>query len=194
MIKDLKDIVDLSYKFAEIERDMLYPNRERPENDAEHTFQLALVAWHIMEKDKLPLDQETVFKIALAHDLVEVHAGDVPLWGKNGHDEKDSREKEAISVLERDFPKNKEMIDAIREYKERKSDEAIFVYAVDKLVPFIQQLNTGGAIWKKHGVTLEMVLDKLGEHSKLCPALTKYFEEGIEYFKENRERYLGNNL
>jgi len=168
MNKDLQKIIKLSYSFSGVERDMFYPESDRPENDSEHSFQLALVAWHIIEKDELPLNKEKVFKIALAHDLVEIHAGDVPLWGKNGHDEKVENEAKAVKTLEADFPENKDLIQSILEYKGRSNPEARFVHALDKLLPFINQINTEGRIWKKHGITL-IRTPQSGHEIKTCP-------------------------
>jgi putative hydrolase of HD superfamily len=189
MKDDLNKIISLSYKFTAIDRDMFYPNSDRPENDAEHTFQLALVAWHIIEKDNLPLNKEKVFKICLAHDLVEVYSGDVPLWGKEGHDEKIEKEKLAIEKLKEEFSENKELIEAILEYKEKEIEEGKFVNALDKLLPFMNQLNTEGKVWKNHNVTLEQVMEKLEKHSKISTHLTKYFDEGFVFLNENRDKY-----
>jgi putative hydrolase of HD superfamily len=189
MKDDLNKIISLSYKFAGIDRDMFYPNSDKPENDAEHTFQLALVAWQIIEKDNLPLNKEKVFKICLAHDLVEVHSGDVPLWAKTGHDEKIEKERLAVEKLKEEFSENKELIEAILEYKAKESEEGKFVNALDKLLPFINQLNTEGRVWKNHNVTLEQVMEKLEKHSKISAHLNKYFDERLDFLKENKDKY-----
>jgi putative hydrolase of HD superfamily len=188
MNPDLQQILKMSYSFSEIERDMYYPGRERPENDSEHSFQLAMLGWRIIEKDKLKLDALKVLKLCLAHDLVELHAGDVPLWGKEGHEEKRARELKALEILKSES-KYSDITDAISEYKERKTEEAKFAYGLDKLLPFLNQLNTEGKVWKAHGVTIERALERLEEQSKSCDHLTKYFDEAILYLKENRKRF-----
>ena len=188
----LQSILELSYSFSAIDRDIYYPGRNKPENDVEHSYQLAFMAWHIIETDKLLLDQAKVFKLCLAHDLVEIYAGDVPLWGKEGHDEKDTREKEALQVLKSKFSDRKEMTDAIVEYKERKTEEAKFVYGLDKLLPFLTQLNTEGRIWKAHDISLERALGKLEVHVQASAYLEKYFLESMEFMKGNKERFFNN--
>ncbi len=189
MEDELNEFIKTTYKFRDIDRDMLYPNKIIPENDAEHVCQLLLVAWFIIDKDGLPLNKEKVFKIALAHDLVEIHAGDVPLWGKNGHDKKVELEKQAVEILDKELPKNREIIDSIKEYKSRGSEEAIFVHALDKLLPFMNQLNIEGAIWKKHSISLEQTLNVLDKQKTFCPYLQKYFESRIEFLKNNEDLY-----
>lgn len=62
----LHNIFDLTHKFADIERDMYYPDPLRKENDAEHAFQLALIAWYIIDSNKITLDQNKIFKLCLA--------------------------------------------------------------------------------------------------------------------------------
>lgn len=195
MNPDLEKILSLSYSYANIERDMYYPERPRPENDAEHSFQLALLAWHIIELDKLKLDSLKIFKLCLAHDLVEIYSGDVPLWGNTGHTEKAEREAKSLEKLKDIFspPLNEnpvpDLTDAIAEYKERKTDEAKFVYGLDKLLPFLNQLHIEGKVWKMHSITLNQALAKLKVHAQASEHLTKYFKEAIGYMKENEGKY-----
>jgi putative hydrolase of HD superfamily len=186
----LKKLLDFSYSYAAIDRDLKYPNRERMENDAEHSYQLCLLAWAIIEMDKLSLDSSKVFKLCIAHDLVEVYSGDVPLWGKNGHDEKIEREAQALQIIKERFNETSEIASVISEYKERTTEEARFVYGLDKLLPLLNQLQTNGIIWKNHHVTKEQVLEKLYTYAKASEYLKKYFDEAIEYFKENSDTLL----
>lgn len=187
-------MIEMSYDFSQIERDMYFPGRERPENDAEHTFQLVLACWHIINADKLPLNKEKVFKIAIAHDLVELYAGDVPLWGKDGHNTKDAKEKTALQIIKKVLPTDTDMTDAIAEYKESRSDEALFVRGVDKLLPFMNQLHIEGRVWKDHNLGIETVLKKLDEQMKISPYLEKYFQEGITHMKENEKKYFNKEI
>lgn len=48
----------------------------RRENDAEHSWHLAMMALILEEYAAEKVDIERVLKIALVHDLVEVYAGD----------------------------------------------------------------------------------------------------------------------
>ncbi len=171
-------------------RDLTYPHRERVENDAEHSYQLCLLAWAIIEMDKLPLDSSKVFKLCIAHDLVEVYSGDVPLWGKTGHTEKAEREARALLTIKEKFNETHEIASVISEYKERATEEAKFVYGLDKLLPFLNQLQTNGLIWKSHKVTKEQVLEKTYIFAEVSGHLKKYLAEAIEYFKENSDNLL----
>ncbi len=189
MNPDLEKLIELSYSFRAVDRDIYYPGQEKAENDAEHAYQLTLLAWHVMELDGLKLDQAKVFKLCLAHDLVEVHSGDVPLWGKAGHDEKAERELAALNTLKESFGKTPELAEAIAEYKARETDEAKFVYGLDKLIPFLNQLKTEGRIWKAHDVTLDQAVAKLEAQGKASEYLTKYFDEALAHLKANESTY-----
>ncbi|MCF7865427.1 MAG: HD domain-containing protein [Candidatus Pacebacteria bacterium] len=195
MPPDLKFIIDLTHKYRAIDRDMYYPNSNKAENDAEHTFQLVLVAWHIIETNKIPLNQEKVFKLCLSHDLVEIHSGDVPLWGSSSksHDEKSEREQKALLKLKEDFSPNTEIVSSIEEYKARTSDEAKFVYALDKLIPYTNQVFIEGKVWKNHGVTLQQVVDIHLKHALVSPYLSQYFYTIVDLLKKDPERYFGRN-
>lgn len=170
---------------------MYYPDPLRKENDAEHAFQLALIAWYIVDSNKIPLDQNKIFKLCLAHDLVEVYAGDTPLWGTTGHDDKVAREKEALKIISEKFNEVPDMAKVISEYKERITDEAKFVYALDKLLPFTNQIFTNGRVWKERNAPLEKVLEFHQRQREISPHLTKYFDELLKVIEENKGEYFG---
>lgn len=196
MPPDLKLIIDLTHKYRAIDRDMYYLGGERAENDAEHSFQLALVAWHIIETKKLSLDQARVFKLCLAHDLVEIYSGDVPLWGSTEtmHTGKAEREHQALLKIKGEFAPNNEIATAIEEYKARTTDEAKFVYALDKLLPYTNQVFIEGKVWKNHGIKLQQVVDIHLKHALVSPHLSQYFYDIIELLKKDPERYFGINF
>lgn len=193
MPPDLQFIIDLTHKYRGIDRDMYYPNSDRVENDAEHTFQIALVAWHIIETKKLSLDQTKVFKLCLAHDLVEIYSGDVPLWGSSQtmYNEKTEREHQALLKLKDKFAPNTEITNAIEEYKVRTTEEAKFVYALDKLIPYTNQIFIEGKVWKNHGIQLQQVIDIHLKHALVSPHLSQYFYDIIELLKKDTEKYFG---
>jgi putative hydrolase of HD superfamily len=179
----------MSYSYAGIERDIIYPNRERKENDAEHSYQLALLAWHIIETDRLDLDIAKVFKLCIAHDLVEIYSGDVPLWGPSGHAEKDEKERKAIDTIKSNPIMIRSIPSAIEEYKARETREAKFAAGLDKLLPLLNQLATGGVVWKYRKVSLPRALEVLEKQAQISSYLLEYFTEAIEELKANSAKY-----
>ena len=95
-LEQLIDFINFTHEFREVVRIARSPNNKRFENDAEHSYQLAMVAWFLIEQDKLKLKKELCFMYALAHDLVEIYAGDTYIFDKDNALSKQKREKEAL--------------------------------------------------------------------------------------------------
>ncbi len=131
----LAGLVRLTHRFQQIRRTNLAADGDR-ENDAEHSYQLALVAWYLNHLLKLGFDIGKLVSYALMHDLAEVYAGDVdPYYSSQAEiNAKEKKEREAIRTLESGFP---ELAGTIRQYEDRKDKESKFVYALDKLLVFL---------------------------------------------------------
>lgn len=136
MLKDILQFTAFLQQFREVERIVYYPGSDRKENDAEHSFQLALVAWYIIDKKQLQLDVGKVLKYSLVHDLVEVYAGDTlpfdtkSIWVRTKHE----REQEALQKIKQWFL-DVSLRQRIEAYEKRADEEARFVYALDKIIP-----------------------------------------------------------
>lgn len=185
-IESLSQIVALTHQFQKIQRIIHIVGENRFENDAEHSFQLAFIAWYLIEKESLPLDKEKVLTYALCHDIAEVYAGDVSFYRTKKEDkEKVSREKEAIKKLTKKYPYFPALTDTIHAYEAKKDDESNFIYALDKLLPIINIKLDGGRTWHSHNITLEKLYE--GKISKVAynPIIEKYFILLIELLKKN---------
>jgi putative hydrolase of HD superfamily len=190
-LQDILKFTEFTQEFRRIERAIRLLKENRDENDAEHSFQLALVGWYIISSHKFKLDVSKVIKYALVHDLVEVYAGDTPLHQatQEMHDNKHTREQEAYERIKKEFPAFPEMHVLIKEYEERTTEESKFVYALDKLLPDLIMYLDEGHAWKFRGVTLNMVVEKKVEKMKVYPELKKYFDELIEIMRKDEKRY-----
>src|ERR1044072_789144 len=103
-IRRLIDIHKLLIQFQAIQRHNHYPLTHQAENDVEHTYNLTMTAWFVAQYFP-KLDRDKVIRLSLAHDLVEIHAGDTNIYA---HAEelatKKSREAAAFKQLEKDWP------------------------------------------------------------------------------------------
>ncbi len=179
MDKRLKRILafsDILHRYQTVERILPIPYVNRLETDVEHSYVLTMLAWYIMETEKLPLDHGKVLKYALAHDLIEVYAGDTATVGKQENKKsvatKKRREKAAQEKLKRIVPEFKELHAFIEGYEHRKDPEARFVYALDKIAPqFVTTLykDKGRALYKKRRITLQILDDYKKEKVKNHP-------------------------
>jgi len=132
------------------------PNEKENRNAAEHTFELALLAWYIVSSQKLDLDLEKVLSYALAHDLIEAYSGDTYAFDTESQKTKAAREAAALARIESEFPEFEELTETIHAYEAREDKESKFVYALDKLIdPLNAGMETEQSIWKDLNVSYD---------------------------------------
>ncbi|WP_297432946.1 HD domain-containing protein [uncultured Cetobacterium sp.] len=176
-------------KVKDIFRQSLVVNGKREENDAEHSWHMALVALTIKEYFQGEVDLEKSLKMILIHDLVEIYAGDTPAFGEVRPDKADDELKAAVklfSLLPDD--QKEEFLNLWTEFEECESNEAKFANVCDRYQGFMQNLTSDGHTWKKFNAPMERVL-KRAEVIKIyvpelyekvmLPEFLKYQERGI---------------
>lgn len=176
-------------KVKDIFRQSLVVNGKREENDAEHSWHMALVALTIKEYFQGEVDLERSLKMILIHDLVEIYAGDTPAFGEVRPDKADDELKAAVklfSLLPDD--QKEEFLNLWTEFEECESNEAKFANVCDRYQGFMQNLTSDGHTWKKFNAPMERVL-KRAEVIKIyvpelyekvmLPEFLKYQERGI---------------
>lgn len=159
---------------------MVYRRGEdRLENDAEHSYQLAMTAWYLNNSEQLKLDTGLLLGYALVHDLVEVHAGDTYAYTRDAgeRESKEAREAAAAEQIAADFPEFPELHELLRRYEERADREARFIYALDKLLPILNIYQDSGRSWHREGVTLQMIRDYKTSKVAVSPEVEPYFQE-----------------
>ncbi|MDZ7744608.1 MAG: HD domain-containing protein [Candidatus Saccharibacteria bacterium] len=161
-IDRIAELQQLIADFACIERVLNLADKNRPENDVDHSYGLALTVWFLAPKLAPELSQEKVLKYALAHDIVELHAGDTFVFAPEDQlSTKNDREDKALKQLAKEWPDFPELIDYARGYKDKRDEEAKFVYAVDKILPpILINLGEKSDYWRKHKITKQMHNDK----------------------------------
>ncbi len=179
-------------KLKEIVRQTYISSAERKETDAEHAWHFAIMAVLLAEYANEPVDVMKVVKMALIHDLVEIDAGDTYLYDEEGAKTKADRENKAADRLFHMLPEDQgEEFDSIwREFEERKTPEARFAAALDRLQPVMLNDATNGKAWEEHGITEEQVRSH-NEHVKkdslaIWEYLEKIFDKNIEKGKIQR--------
>lgn len=189
ILGDVLQFTKLLNKFQEIERVIYLPGRDRRENDGEHSYQLAMLAWYISDKSSIDLDKDLVIKYALIHDLVEVYAGDTYIYSQNqnDHESKYEREEKARIRIEEEFPDFKDLHALILMYETREDKESRFVYVLDKIHPVLQLYLDEGRCWKEEKVTLQMLLDKKKDKIALAEELRPLWNELEEILIHNEK-------
>ncbi len=131
----------------------------RKENDAEHSFSLALFTAILAEYANEPIDVFKTMKMVLVHDIVEIDAGDTYCYDDEGAKTKADRERNAADRLFGLLPQEqeKEFRGLWEEFEERKTPEARFAAVMDRIQPLLLNLSRDGLSWKEHGIHLPQV-------------------------------------
>lgn len=188
-IERLIDFVRFSHEVRNVKRAMVFEDNYR-ENDMEHQYQLALVSWFLIENDNLNLDKRKVIALAIIHDTLEAYAGDtIAFADKKTLVSKAEKEATAVQKLKETWPTFSSLHELIDEYEARQTPEAKFVYAMDKLLPIINNYLFDGKAWKNHKVTLEKMKSiKTGEIDA-NEDVNEYYEELLKILEQRPELF-----
>lgn len=134
-------------------------NHGRNENDAEHAWHMAIMAYLLKEYSNEEVDISKVMIMCLIHDIVEIDAGDTYCYDEEAKKTQKAREEAAkeriFSLLPEDQKAN--LTALFDEFEEGKTAEAKFAHAMDNLQPLTLNNSNGGSDWKEHGVGAKAV-------------------------------------
>ncbi len=122
----------------------------RQESSADHSWMLGLIAMTLIDHLSVKVDKTKVFKMIIVHDLAEAVTGDIPAFEVSDRKtNKKQTELAAMQHLVRKLPERvaDDFLSLWHEYEERKTPEAQFVQAVDKLESTMQHNNSDLAHW-----------------------------------------------
>lgn len=137
-------------------------NSDRNENDAEHSWHLALMATVLAGHANFPVDLLRVIKMLLIHDIVEIDAGDTFIYDTQKNHSNTDEERKAANRIFGLLPDDQasELIEIWEEFEEGKTNEAKFARAMDRLEPLLQNTSNNGGTWNEFGVNYEKVYAK----------------------------------
>lgn len=143
---------------------------DRRENDAEHSWHLAMMVPLLAEYADRPIDVGHTVQLVLVHDLVEVYAGDTPLYDAAARAGQEAREQAAADRLFALLPTDQgTRLRALwDEFEARATPEAMFAKALDRLQPVLLNWMAAGGTWRTYGATAAEVLHRtsaIGEAS-----------------------------
>ncbi len=152
----------------------------RRENDAEHSWHLAMLAMILEEYSAVKVDIERVLKITLVHDLVEVYAGDTFAYDVKGNEDKLDREVEAANKLfgMLDPVQGAEIRALWDEFEAKETAESRYANAVDRLQPLLLNYMTNGHTWKMGDVHAPQIYKRMDIIRTATPELW-HIVEGI---------------
>ena len=156
---------------------------DRYENAAEHSWQVCLLALLLAKESPKQINIARVVEILLIHDIPEIDAGDQIVYQNHSH-ERLMEERKAAERIFGLLPKAQSSwcLERWEEYEARESDEAIFAYAIDRLMPVLQNLNNSGQSWIENKVSLEKVLKVNAAIGSALPSVWADVESRIKGF------------
>ncbi|MEG0913828.1 MAG: HD domain-containing protein [Oscillospiraceae bacterium] len=182
--KQLRFIVEID-KMKNIFRKTLIIDGTRRENDAEHSWHIAVMAILLSEycKDK-SVDVMRAVKMALVHDLIEIYAGDTFAYDEAGNSTKEDRERDAADRLYALLPQEQgaELRALWEEFDAEITPDARYAAAMDHLQPFIHNYMTDGHTWREGKVTAAQVCKRMEIVRTETPELWGFVERVIEEY------------
>ncbi|KAM3099503.1 HD domain-containing protein [Phormidesmis sp. 146-12] len=177
----LRFIVEID-KLKHVLRQTSLIDKSRRENDAEHSWHLAMMAIVLSEYAAQTVDLVRVLKMVLIHDLVEIDAGDTFCYDEQGTETQADRERQAADRIFGllPFDQTTELRSLWEEFEAKQTSDAQFAAALDRIQPVLHNYYTQGGTWKKAGVTIEKVRKRIAPIAKGAPILAQFVDELIQ--------------
>lgn len=155
---------------------------KRRENDAEHSFHLALFAMTLAEHANVPVDVLKVMKMVLIHDIVEIDAGDTYCYDNKGYETKREREERAADRLFGILPEDqeKEYRALWEEFERMDTAESRFAAALDRMQPMLLNAAREGVSWREHNVCYDRVRERNKHIADGSTDLWEYMEKVLD--------------
>ena len=137
----------------------------RNENDAEHAWHMAIMAYLLREYANEEVDIGRVMLMCLIHDIVEIDAGDTYAYDEEGlatqKEREDAAKERIFSLLPED--QKQELMALFDEFEDNQTPESRYAHAMDNLQPLLLNNANGGGDWREHRVTAAQVYGRQGK-------------------------------
>jgi putative hydrolase of HD superfamily len=166
-------------------------DNSRYENSAEHSWHLTLYALVLADQAGPDVDINRVIKMLILHDLVEIDAGDNPIFGNHDTRKMEAQEQGAADRIFGLLPNN--LRDDLRviweEFEAAQTPSAQFAKSLDRFQPPMQNLQSGGGSWIDFDVSEQMIADRVGSKIAIgAPALWDFARQKISAFFVGRPK------
>ena len=178
--QQLKFVAEID-KMTQIFRRTMLIDGSRRENDAEHSWHIAVMALLFSDYVKEKPDLGRVVKMLVVHDLVEIYAGDTFAFDVEANKSKEENEIAAADKLFSQLPEEqgKEIRSLWEEFDEMKTPDSIYANCMDRVQPFLHNTLTEGATWVEGGVAKSQVEKRLAVVKENMPELWNWLEINI---------------
>jgi len=184
---DVKDVTHFLLELdalKRVNRRSYVTGTTRLENSAEHSWHLAMACWSIAEQFELDVNHEKLLKLALVHDLGEIDAGDTFLYASS---RSTAHVEERAGIARLQAERGNGIADLSEVWEEQEtgsSKETQLLKVIDRLLPFLLNLNTEGKTWIELGVTRSQVSGAHAFIKDSFPPIHDWLSKNIEYATE----------
>lgn len=168
-------------KVKNIFRQTYLADGKRKENDAEHSWHIALMA--VILKEYAPqADTARVMTMVLLHDLVEIDAGDTYAYDSQGAKTKQAREEAAARRIFGILPEDQGrwFRELWEEFEEYRSPDAEYAHMLDNFQPILLNDAAGGKSWAEHGVMKSQIYKRNEKIQGTSEHIWEYMQEVVE--------------
>ncbi len=166
----------------EIIRQTYLSDGSRKETDAEHAWHLAMMCMVLSEYANEPIDVPRTIMMLLAHDLVEIDAGDTYAYDTEGNATKRQREEKAAERIYGMLPE--EQGNTLRmlweEFEAMETPEAKFANTMDKIQPVLLTDQAKGKSWREHQVRMSQIMERNARTHEGSEVLWDYIRNVLE--------------
>lgn len=181
-IKRQMDFLREIDKLKTIGRQNYLADGSRKEDDAEHSWHLALCALVLQEYMPDPVNVSRTVELVLVHDLVEIWAGDAYAYDIQAQAAQHEKEVKAAEKLFGMLPEDQRTYfqELWEEFEGCKTAEARFARVMDNCQPLLLNDASGGKSWREHGISQEQVYRRNEQVRRWAPEIWAYMESLIQ--------------
>lgn len=165
----------------QIGRQTYLKDASRKENDAEHSWHLAMMALVMSEYANENIDVLRVISMVLIHDVVELDAGDTYAYDSVANTTKREREVAAAERIFNILPKDQAVYfrEIWEEFESAETPEAKFAHVLDNIQPMMLNDASGGKAWREHEVRLSQILKRNEKNPEGSKQMWAYAKENL---------------
>ena len=169
-------------KVKKIIRQTPLSDASRKENDAEHSWHIALMAYLLQEYVEEPVEVSKVMLMVLIHDLVEIDAGDTYAYDEEGAKTKDERERKAADRIFGLLPEEQGMYlkTLWEEFEAYETAEAKYAHLLDNFQPLLLNDAAGGISWTEHQVKKSQIYKRNERVEETSATIWKCMQDKID--------------
>lgn len=169
-------------KVKSIFRQTYLADGTRKENDAEHSWHIALMAVLLKEYVSEDVDVAKVMTMVLIHDLVEIDAGDTYAYDSEGAKSKREREVKAADRIFGILPEDQGMYlrELWEEFEAYETPDAKYAHLLDNFQPLLLNDASGGRSWNEHGVHKSQIYKRNEKVQETSEEIWNTIQEVVE--------------